>query len=158
MYQYSALPSAVAYVHGGRDAPELTGEVWLYQKRESVLVVANIEGLPSNNTSGFFALHIHEGNHCTGIDFADTGNHYNPAGSPHPRHAGDLPPLLSCEGRAYLAVMTDRFRLADVVGRTIVIHNGPDDFKSQPSGNAGEKIACGVIRWDMEAGVHMPIG
>jgi Cu-Zn family superoxide dismutase len=61
-------------------------------------------------------------------------------------HAGDLPPLLACNGEAYLAVLTGRFRVKDVMGKTVVIHSRPDDFRSQPSGDAGEKIACGVIR------------
>ena len=54
--------------------------------------------------------------------------------------------LLLCGGGAYLAVLTDRFSVADVLGRTVVIHSGADDFHTQPAGNAGTKIACGVIR------------
>ena len=77
--------------------------------------------------------------------FFDTGSHYDPSGTPHPKHAGDLPPLLLCNGGAFLAVRTDRFRVEDILGRTVVIHSGPDDFKSQPAGNAGKKLACGVI-------------
>ena len=68
------------------------------------------------------------------------------AGCPHPCHTGDLPPLLAWDGRAFLIVRTGRFRLADVIGRTVVIHAMPDDFATQPSGHSGEKIACGVIR------------
>lgn len=64
----------------------------------------------------------------------------------HPKHAGDLPPLLACQGSAYLSVKTDRFCVEDILGRTVVIHSDPDDFHSQPAGNAGKKIACGVIR------------
>ena len=84
---------------------------------------------------------------CGGAGFPGTGGHFNPAGAPHPAHAGDLPPLLSCGGRAYLAVLTDRFTVADIIGRTVVIHGGSDDFRSQPAGDAGTKIACGVIKW-----------
>lgn len=65
--------------------------------------------------------------------------------APHPFHAGDLPPLLSCKGRAYLAVITGRFCVKDVIGRSVVIHAGPDDLHTQPAGNAGAKIGCGVI-------------
>ena len=146
MYPFSRRAMATAEIRGGELAPELFGEVRFYQKRESVLVVADISNLPQSNASGFFALHIHEGNSCAGEKFSNTGNHYNPVGAPHPRHAGDLPPLMLCNGGAYLAVCTDRFRVEDVIGRTVVIHNGPDDFRSQPSGNAGDKIACGLIR------------
>ena len=52
---------------------------------------------------------------------------------------------MQCCGRAYLAVRTDRFRVQEIIGRTVVIHSDPDDFRSQPAGNAGTKIACGVI-------------
>lgn len=139
-------PRAVANIRGGKDAPQLIGKVEFYQKRGSVLVVADISGLPTNSASGFFALHIHEGDNCSGDGFSNSGNHYNPKGAPHPSHAGDLPPLMLCNGGAYMAVETDRFDVRDVLSRTVVIHSGADDFTSQPSGNAGEKIACGVIR------------
>ena len=109
------------------------------------MVVADIRGLPESD-AGFFAFHIHEGGDCGGEGFADTGGHYDPCGMPHPRHAGDLPPLLSCHGKAHLAVLTNRFSVSDIIGRTVVIHSHPDDFKTQPAGGAGTKIACGVIR------------
>ena len=110
------------------------------------MVVATLFGLPKNSESGFFALHIHEGCSCSGEGFSETGSHYNPAKTNHPKHAGDLPPLLLCHDGAYLAVCTDRFRVQDILGRTVVIHSGPDDFRSQPAGNAGTKIGCGIIR------------
>ena len=89
---------------------------------------------------------IHENGDCSGAGFPNTGGHYDPHGREHPLHAGDLPPLLSCEGRAYLAVVTDRFCVKDVAGRAVAIHSQPDDFATQPAGNAGSKIACGPIR------------
>lgn len=64
----------------------------------------------------------------------------------HPYHAGDLPPLFSANGNAVLEVLTDRFNIHQIIGKTIIIHRNPDDFTTQPSGNAGEKIACGVIK------------
>lgn len=64
----------------------------------------------------------------------------------HPKHAGDLPPLLECKGQAYLSVKTDRFTVDEIIGRTVIIHSDSDDFSTQPTGNAGRKIACGVIR------------
>ena len=146
MYNDMDRPDAVAYVRGGDEAPDLLGEVQFYQRRKGVLVVANVSGLPQNGGTGFFALHIHEGDNCSGEGFPGTGGHYNPTKMPHPSHAGDLPPLMACNRSAYLAVVTNRFRVEDIIGRTVVIHEGPDDFHSQPSGNAGSKIACGVIR------------
>ena len=109
-------------------------------------MAVQVSGMPRKRETGFFALHIHEGGSCSGENFSDTGGHYNPHNEAHPRHAGDLPPLLLCGGGAYLAVLTDRFSVADVIGRTVVIHGGADDFHTQPAGNAGTKIACGVIR------------
>ena len=145
MQQRPTLPYAVAIIHGSEDYPNLRGQVKFYQRRHCVLIEATIHGLPATET-GFFGFHIHAGARCTGADFANTLGHYNPAESPHPDHAGDLPPLMYCHGDAYLAVATGRFRIGDILGRTVVIHNMPDDFTSQPAGNAGTKIACGVIR------------
>lgn len=130
---------AVAEIRGNG----IKGTVWLSQQPDGVLVTAWITGLPHD---GFFAFHIHEGADCGGAGFANTGGHFDPAQVPHPEHAGDLPPLLSCKGRAYLSVLTDRVCVEEVMGRTVVIHSGTDDFKSQPAGNPGEKLACGVIR------------
>lgn len=135
-------PGAIAQVRGGG----ITGTVKFHQMPGGVLVVAEVWGLPKENPTGFFAFHIHQGPDCGGPGFSDTGSHFNPTGQPHPQHAGDLPPLLSNNGRAFLAVLTDRFSLPDIRGRTVVIHSGPDDFHTQPAGNAGTKIACGIIR------------
>lgn len=136
-------PAARAVLSGGKDAPMLRGAVSFYQRPGGVLVVADVSGLPRQD--GFFGFHIHAGSACTGADFADTGSHYDPMGVAHPQHAGDLPPLLGHSDRAYLAVITDRFSIPDILGRTVVIHSGPDDFTTQPAGNAGTKIGCGVI-------------
>ena len=140
----SSRPDAVAHIRGGNQAPGLCGQVRFYQKKNYVLISDNIKGLPPSD-SGFYGFHIHEGDACTGTDFSDTGSHYNPELVPHPAHAGDLPPLMLCGGGACQTVATDRFCVADVIGRTVVIHSMPDDFHSQPAGNAGTKIACGVI-------------
>lgn len=143
MMEICGCPGAIARINGGTSVPNLRGWVKFYQDRCGVWVRSEICGLPHD---GFFALHIHEGNSCAGQAFADTKGHYNPAGTAHPAHAGDLPPLLSCGGRAEMAVLTDRFQLREIIGRTVVIHSAADDFHSQPAGNAGEKIACGVVR------------
>ncbi len=132
---------AVACVKGEGN---LRGIVRFYETCRGVLVAAEIQGLPEND-SGFFAFHIHEGTSCGGKDFADTKGHFNPNGALHPRHAGDLPPLLSRNGRAMLAVETDRFCIREILGRTVVIHEEADDFHTQPAGNYGRKIACGVV-------------
>ncbi|MGN0985079.1 MAG: superoxide dismutase family protein [Candidatus Enterenecus sp.] len=139
-------PEAAACLTGGPEAPELSGSVYFYSTPGGVLVAADIRGLPRSDACRFFAFHIHEGGDCGGEGFAHTGGHFNPTGADHPEHAGDLPPLLGCGGRAFLAALTDQFRVRDILGRTVVIHSHSDDFHTQPSGNAGSKIACGVIR------------
>lgn len=138
-------PDAVARIHGGMETPQLSGCVQFYQENGWVLIVAKISGLPNGNGTGFFGFHIHQGESCSGTDFSGTGSHYNPTEQAHPKHAGDLPPLLGCQGNAYLSLKTDRFSVKDIIGRTVVIHSDPDDFHTQPAGNAGKKIACGVI-------------
>lgn len=138
-------PQATAIIRGKNTASSIIGTVEFYQKPKCVLVVADIKGLPPTDM-GFFGFHIHEGTDCGGSGFSNSKSHYNPATTPHPKHAGDLPPLMLCGNHAYSSVLTDRFSVSDIIGRTVIIHNMPDDFTSQPSGNAGQKIACGIIK------------
>ena len=134
------IPTAIAYISGGDSNPEICGIVKFFQKCQGVLIVADIHGLPDSDT-GFFAFHIHEGENCCGAGFPNPGSHYDTCGNAHPNHKGDLPPLLSANGKAFLAVLTNRFNINDIIGKTVVIHSGTDDFKTQPSGNAGTKIS-----------------
>ena len=138
-------PAAMASVHGDADHPELGGTIRFFPCRQGTLVSARIWGLPESGT-GFFGFHIHAGGSCRGAGFPGTEGHYDPVGTEHPSHAGDLPPLLGNHGRAHLEVISGRFQVCDIIGRTVVIHSRPDDFKTQPAGDAGAKIACGVIR------------
>ena len=139
-------PDAVAQIVGGEEALQLSGCVRFYQEEGCVLIEADVSGLPKTIETGFFGFHIHQGRVCSGEGFSGKEGHYNPLGRGHPEHAGDLPPLLSCKGNAYLSVKTDRFSVNEIIGRTVVIHSDPDDFHTQPAGNAGKKIACGVIQ------------
>ena len=145
-------PDAVADIRGRAGYSELKGKASFYQTKDGVLLSVEVLGLPTGDNpcaGGVFGFHIHEGESCSGTaddPFADTKGHYNPGGCPHPGHAGDLPPLFEADGRAFMTFLTDRFKVRDVIGRTIIIHAGPDDFTSQPSGNSGKKIACGKIR------------
>lgn len=148
-------PKAAAWVTGGPDYPQLSGMVYFYRTPYGgVLVEAEVFGLPGVDqpgSSAFFAMHIHEFGNCTD-SFALTGEHFNPQGAPHPDHAGDLLPLLANQGYAWLAFYDKRFTIEQIMGRSVVIHRNADDFTTQPAGNAGQKIACGVIRavedWD----------
>ena len=141
-------PAAIAHISGGPDSA-VSGIVAFFPQEAGTLVTAQIQGLPYDDApcaSRVFGFHIHDGASCTPPDFEDAGGHFNPEDCPHPHHAGDLPPLFGCRGTAYLSVLTDRFSVPDVVGHTVVIHSDPDDFATQPSGHAGSRIACGVIR------------
>ncbi|MGN1202106.1 MAG: superoxide dismutase family protein [Eubacterium sp.] len=145
------MPNATAIIRGSSAFPDIKGCVKFYQVRCGVIVAAEIFGLPDSNEickSPVYAFHIHRGGRCTGSSedpFADAMTHYNPDNCPHPYHAGDMPPLFSNNGYAFQAFLTDRFTVDEVVGKTVIIHSGVDDFTTQPSGNAGTKIACGVI-------------
>lgn len=144
-------PNAVARIKGSAEYPEIEGEVLFYSQKEGTLVMADIDGLPRSQGmcgSEIFGFHIHEGGCCTGNaedPFSNAGGHYNPKDCPHPGHAGDLPPLFGNNGHACLAMISGRFRVDDVVGRTMIIHEKPDDFATQSSGNSGKKMACGII-------------
>ncbi|NLA87346.1 MAG: superoxide dismutase family protein, partial [Clostridiales bacterium] len=119
---------------------------------DGVLLSVEVAGLPKGGdgcSSRVFGFHIHEGESCTGNahdPFSHVKGHFNPNNCRHPHHAGDLPPLFEMQGRAFMIFLTDRFTVSDIVGKTIIIHASPDDFTTQPSGNAGDKIACGVIK------------
>ena len=135
----SAGPQAVAEISGGG----ISGTVMFYDYPLGVLTVTDIHGLPK--ADGVYAFHIHTGSSCEGMNYSDADGHYNPTNSLHPYHAGDLPPLFSNNGNALMAVRTGRFTIDDIEGRAIVIHENPDDFTTQPSGNSGKIIACGLI-------------
>ncbi len=144
-------PSAAARIKGSGDYPDIRGKVELYDTYGGTVLVVEIYGLPETleeENGGFYGFHIHEGAGCTGDKedhFKDAGMHFNPQNREHPRHAGDLPPLLASRGVAWAAVYTGRFYPEDVIGKTIIVHSKPDDFRTQPSGDSGEKIACGEI-------------
>ena len=145
--KYTYCPSAAAATVRGNDiAPKLCGTVRLADTPCGVRVTANICGLPESDT-GFYGFHIHTEGCCDAPDFACAQGHYNPGGQPHPLHAGDLPMLMGTDaGTAYLSCLTTRFCVRDVIGRAVIIHGGRDDYTSQPGGDAGPRIGCGIIR------------
>lgn len=151
MVEIKENPVAYAVIRGSKKYPDIKGKAVFYDTYGGTVVVASVCGLPQDqggNHSGFHGFHIHEGGSCTENEqgeFTDAHGHYNPEGTPHPEHVGDLPPLLSNCGTAWMAVYTNRFYPEDVIGRTVIIHEKADDFHSQPSGDAGEMIACGEI-------------
>lgn len=145
-------PCAKAEIKGSVDYPCIKGEIRFYHTHEGILVYSEVNGLPKDCgkcEEDIFAFHIHEEKCCSGNEedlFADAGAHYNPQDCKHPFHAGDMPPLWGNGGYAFSAFVTDRFKISEIIGKTVIIHAMPDDFMTQPSGNSGKKIACGEIK------------
>ena len=104
------------------------------------------------------AFHVHERGDCSAVDASSAGGHFNPGAQPHGRnsagahHAGDMDNLRAdAQGRANVDVRLPAVTLGggaatDIAGRALVVHANADDYRSQPAGNAGARIACGVIR------------
>ena len=145
------LPDAVAVINGSQDYSQINGTVRFYSDIDGVLVIAEIFGLPTASVAcgnGVFGFHIHEGGKCSPTadnPFRDAGMHYNPHSCPHPYHAGDMPPIFAGKNTSYLAFLSTRFSIDEIVGKTVIIHDSPDDFTTQPSGASGKRIACGII-------------
>lgn len=141
-------PNAFALVNGSETYPGISGIVKFYNTPYHGLIIsAEFFHLPSytpSNIPSFYGLHIHEKGDCS-HNFADTGPHYNPNNQPHPYHSGDLPPIMSSDGYSWMCVFAQQLTLEEVIGRSVIVHGQADDFTTQPSGNSGEKIACGVI-------------
>ncbi len=130
------------------------GTVNFQQRGDKVRVSANIQGLRPN---GEFGFHVHEAGDCSSGDGMSAKGHFNPFGRPHghhgqgERHAGDMPGLRSdANGNASTTFDLDIVSVASgpasVVGRGLIVHVQPDDYKTQPTGNAGARSACAVIQ------------
>ena len=136
---------ATAMMRGNDMAPDLRGSVRFVDTPRGTYVTARIRGLPPNDT-GFYGFHVHAEGCCDLPDFACAKGHYNPGDTAHPLHAGDMPMLLATDSmEAYLSFLTTRFAVRDVIGHAVIIHSGRDDYTSQPGGDAGPRIGCGII-------------
>ena len=145
-------PSAVATLEPtkGNDAK---GTVTFTQDGDVVHARANVTGLKPGAQHGF---HVHEKGDCSSGDGMSTGGHYNPLGKPHgpqsgEHHAGDMPSLQADSyGNANASFDLRGVSIGsgaeDLVGKGLIVHRDPDDYKTQPTGNAGPRIACAVIR------------
>ena len=155
-YALMGKPYAQARMEGSSLAPNLDGEVRFYPVDNGTLVAAEVSGLPRTQAGtastppiGPFGFHLHDGSVCNPMGaepFESAMGHYNPTGQPHPLHAGDFPVLFSNNGYAYMVFYTDRFKPSDIVGKTVIIHQNPDDFRTQPAGASGKRIGCGVVK------------
>lgn len=148
---------AIARLIGGPLAPSIRGTVQFVDVPEGTIVSVDVEGLPAyrpaegdNPPVGPFGFHIHENGSCMvgnpSDPFLAAGDHWNPTNQPHGNHAGDFPVLFSNNGHSRMSFFTNRFSVPQVIGKSIMIHESPDDYRSQPSGNSGRRLACGVIR------------
>lgn len=148
----SGGPRAVAQLQSTK-GNTTTGTVSFVKSGDKVLVTGEIRGLKPNAEHGF---HVHEKGDCSSGDGLSAGGHFNPDGKPHghhadmAHHAGDLPSLKAdASGVAKFSFETTSIAVgsgpADVTGRGLIVHRDPDDYKTQPTGNAGPRLACAVI-------------
>lgn len=136
----------------------VSGALTLVPMGDGVHITGEIGGLGAGRTH---AIHVHEKGDCSAADASSAGGHFNPAGSAHGRagtpihHAGDMDNLVGdAAGRANIDIHLAGVSLGggaanDIVGRAIVVHAAADDYASQPAGNAGARVACGVIKVGM---------
>lgn len=150
--------TAIARIKGGPLAPAIRGIVIFRDIPGGTEVSADVSGLPpfrpgQNNKPqiGPHGFHLHENCSCKVGDPADpftaAGSHWNPDNQPHGNHAGDFPALFSNHGRAKMTFFTDKFNVDDIIDKTVIIHQSPDDYRTQPTGDSGLRLACGIVRW-----------
>jgi Cu-Zn family superoxide dismutase len=149
---WEKVGTLIAVLHA-TEGNDVRGTIRFTKTGNGVKIVADVEGLTPNQKHGF---HIHEFGDCSAPDATSAGDHYNPEGHDHgdpaankERHAGDLGNLQAdANGKAHYEATVDNITLGGVknpiVGRSVIVHAKPDDF-GQPTGNAGARIACGVI-------------
>lgn len=148
--------NALARVRGGNLYPDIDGVVYFKDVDWGTQVSIEIFGLPEYRPGygekapiGPLAFHVHEYGKCEIVNpddpFSSAGGHYNPYNEPHGNHAGDFPVIFSNNGYAKMTFFTDKFKADDVTGRSVIIHENPDDYRTQPAGDAGKRIACGII-------------
>lgn len=156
-WERQAPVRAIAYIKGGPLAPNIKGTVYFVNVPGGTQVYVNVSGLPQYMPAaggrpqvGPHGFHIHNNGDCSPGNaqnpFPNTGEHWNPTSQPHGNHAGDFPVLFSNNGAARMSFFTNKFKVANIIGKSIVIHESPDDYRTQPAGNSGRKLACGSIR------------
>ena len=143
----SALAS-LSPVAGG----SVIGSVMFHDMGDHLMVHAQVRGLEPGSEHGF---HVHEKGSCASADFTSAGGHFNPDAKAHgnaagEHHAGDIPNLKAdAQGIVDQKFMLHGVTLSagdrSIVGRALILHATPDDYKTQPTGNSGPRIGCGVI-------------
>jgi Cu-Zn family superoxide dismutase len=148
-----AVALAAVAVLKPRADNDASGTITFTEVDGGVEVVADIARV----SPGLHGIHLHEMGDCSAEDFTSTGGHFNPTDAPHGgpndavRHAGDFGNIeVGADGTGRLRLITDMLTVADgpntVVGRAVILHEGEDDLESQPTGAAGGRLACGVVR------------
>lgn len=149
-----ASNAATVVMAGTKDSP-VRGELRLTESDGGVDIIGEIAGLTVGSEHGF---HVHEHGDCSAPDASSTGEHLNPANVRHggpgaaEKHLGDIPNIKANEqGRADVKLRIAGATLRDggpnnLVGKAFVVHAMADDYKSQPAGNSGDRIACGVVQ------------
>ena len=130
-----------------------TGSVLFNQQDGKVKVRVHLTGLTPGSTHG---IHVHENGDCSSGDGKSAGGHFNPTGASHgppdgPHHAGDMPNVTADQsGEVSANFEITGFTVGsgntDIIAKSVILHADPDDYKTQPAGNSGDRIACGVIK------------
>lgn len=145
---------ALCLLQGNKEYQNLRAIVMFKQTDKGVLLKVSLKNYPISSrikcNQPLIAMHLHEGKSCSGTKeepFKNALGHFNPDNCPHPYHAGDLGNLfINRDGTAFMSMLNDRFKLKEALGKTLILHANPDDFTTQPSGNSGAMIACGIIK------------
>ena len=142
---------AVCVLHSSAGS-KVHGTIWFTEEGSEIHISGEITGL----TPGMHAFHVHEFGDCSAPDGMSTGPHFNPEGKPHgdrhaqERHVGDLGNVKADQsGKAAIDIRDRAVKLNgphSVLGRALIVHADPDDLKTQPTGNSGKRVACGVIQ------------
>ena len=147
--------STTVTMQGAPEDTDFAGTLTISPEGTGVRIIADVAGVDKDGKHG---IHVHENGMCehhpTGESakpFSTAGGHFNPAGVEHacpptdPRHAGDLGNIEVSGGKGHLEISLANVTMDQLNGKAIILHAGEDDCKTQPTGNSGDRLACGVV-------------